>query len=150
MGQIISYITGLWTVSPLLNLPTEILLLIAPHLSSSPESLIALSLSCKALSSILDRDAVRFGEKSRRQLLLLLEKDLGNRFFYCSVCLKLHHFSQQWSPPSADYLWMPNISCVQYYYNKNFIPSPASYLNLVCRSYELYVFYHRTCLIPVA
>lgn len=58
MGQILSYIQGLLKIPPLLNLPTEILLLIASHLSSSPESLVALSLTCKALSSILDRDAV--------------------------------------------------------------------------------------------
>ncbi|EHK42022.1 hypothetical protein TRIATDRAFT_31330 [Trichoderma atroviride IMI 206040] len=128
MGQIISYITGFWAVPPLLNLPTEIILLIVSHLSSSPESLVALSLTCKALSSILDRDAVKLCEKSRRQLLLLLEKDLGSRFFYCSVCCQLHHFSQQWSPITADYLWMPK-SCIDYYYNKNFRPTPALFGN---------------------
>lgn len=120
MGQIISYITGFWTVPPLLNLPTEILLMIASHLSSSPESLVALSLTCKTLSSILDRDALKLCEKSRRQLLLLLEKDLGSRFFYCSVCCQLHQFWQQWSPITADFLWMPNISCRQYHYTKTF------------------------------
>lgn len=146
MGQILSYIKGLLKVPPLLNLPTEILLLIASHLSSSPESLVALSLTCKALSSIFERDAVTLCEKSRRQLLLLLEKDLGSRFFYCSVCCQLHHFSQQWSPTTASHLYMPNNSCISYHYNKLFLPTPASYKFPVTRPYQLYVFYHRTCL----
>lgn len=144
MGQIFSYIKEHLKAPPLLNLPTEILLLIASHLSSSPESLVALSLTCKALSSILDRDAVTLCEKSRRQFLLLLEKDLGNIYFYCSVCCQLHCFSQQWSPTTADHKWMPNFSCVYYHYHKTFLPTPASYQLPVTHPYELYVFYHRT------
>lgn len=142
MGQVFSYFSGFSTIPPLLNLPTEILLLIACQLSLSPESLVALSLTCKTLSSILDRDAVKLCEKSRCQLLLLLEKDLGNRFFYCSVCCQLHRFSQQWSPISADYLWMPNTSCIDYHFRKPFRPTPVFY------QYRLYVIYRRTCLTP--
>ncbi|KAH0490287.1 hypothetical protein TgHK011_001764 [Trichoderma gracile] len=56
MGLCLSYISNLWTAPPLLQLPTEILLLIASQLSSSPESLVALSLTCKTLSSALDRE----------------------------------------------------------------------------------------------
>ncbi|KAL7786383.1 hypothetical protein V8C37DRAFT_412493 [Trichoderma ceciliae] len=123
------------TIPPLLNLPTEILLLIASQLSSSPESLVALSLTCKALSSI--RDTVKLCEKSRHHLLLLLQKDLGDRFFYCSVCCQLHYFSQQWSPTSAGYLMMTKISCLYYYCKKTFKPTPASY------QYELNYIYRR-------
>ena len=141
MGQILSHVAELSTVSPVSTLPTEILLLIASHLSSSPESLVALSLTCKTLSSIFDRNAVKLDEKPRCQLLLLLEKDLGNRFFYCSVCCQLHNFSQQWSPTTADHLQLPNIKCLDYHHKKTFIPSPESYPNLVCHPYELYVFY---------
>jgi hypothetical protein len=147
MGQIISYITGFLTVSPLLNLPTEILLLIASHLSSSPESLVALSLTCKPLSFIFDRNEVNLCEKPRRQLLLFLEKDFGNYLFYCSVCCRLHRFSQQWSPISANYIWMPNNTCIEYHYKKTFLPTPESYPNLINHPYELYVFHHWTCLI---
>lgn len=146
MGQILSCILGLSTLPPLLNLPTEILLPIASQLSSSPESLVSLSLTCKTLSSILDRDAVKLCEKSRRQFLLLLEKDLGNRFFYCSFCCQLHRFSQQWSPVSRHYLWMPNFNCICYHDAKTFRPTPESVQNLAFYQYGLYVFYHRTCL----
>jgi hypothetical protein len=145
-----SYVSGFSTIPPLLNLPTEILLLIAFQLSLSPESLVALSLTCKTLSSILDRDAVKLCEKSWRHLLLLLEKALGNRFFYCSFCCQLHRFSQQWSPTSADHLWMPNISCIDYHYKKTFRPTPASYRPRISYKYELYVFYHWTRLTPAA
>ncbi|KAL7805367.1 hypothetical protein V8C44DRAFT_228413 [Trichoderma aethiopicum] len=126
MGQFISTISNLWAVPPLLKLPTEILLLIASQLSSSPESLVALSLTCKALSSILDRDAVNLCEASKRRLLLLLERDLGDAFFYCSFCCRLHYFSQQWHPEVLG-AFRPSQRCFLYHEKKMFHPTPDSY-----------------------
>lgn len=109
----------------LLNLPPEILLLIASQLSSSPESLVALSLTCKPLFYFIDRDALKLCDQSQKHLLLLLEKDLGDRFFYCPFCQKLHRFSQPW-----DNVNLFRYSCQRYQYRNTFKPNNAS-------SYEL-------------
>lgn len=139
MGQFLSTILSLRTVPPLLKLPTEILLLVASQLSSSPESLVTLSLTCKNLSSILDRDAVDLCEASKRRLLLLLERDFGDAFFYCSFCCRLHHFSQQWHPKVLG-AFRPSQRCFLYHENKMFHPTPDSY------QFVLYASHHLTCL----
>ncbi|KAK1236796.1 hypothetical protein MKX07_005915 [Trichoderma sp. CBMAI-0711] len=136
MGHFISYVTRRPTVSPLLQLPTEILLLIASQLSSSPESLVALSLTCKTLSSILERDAAILPEASKHRLLLLLEKDLGDAFFYCSFCCRLHQYSQQWHPKVLGAL-RPSRRCFLYHEKKMFHPTPDSY------QFALYYIYGR-------
>lgn len=143
MGQILSYISGPSPPPPLLRLPTEILLLIASQLSSSPESFVALSLTCKTLSSILDRDTANLGDTSRRDLLVLLERDLGDRFFYCSGCCQLHPFSQQWNPTSTEHPRITKISCFCHHYSRCFKP------NLGFSRYQLYVSYHSTCLTSI-
>ncbi|EHK16481.1 uncharacterized protein TRIVIDRAFT_206095 [Trichoderma virens Gv29-8] len=125
MGQFLSCILGQSPLPPLLKLPVEIILLIAYQLSSSPESLVALSLTCKTLSFLCNRDAVNLGDESRRHLLLLLEKDLGNKFFYCHVCRQLHHFSQQW-----DNLNPWDYKCYDYQILNTFRPSYSSLYRL--------------------
>ncbi|KAL7806451.1 hypothetical protein V8C26DRAFT_342215 [Trichoderma gracile] len=136
MGLCLSYISNLWTAPPLLQLPTEILLLIASQLSSSPESLVALSLTCKTLSSTLNREAVSLCEASKSRLLLLLEKDLGHAFFYCSFCCRLHPFSQQWHPKVLGAA-LPSRRCALYHEEKMFHPTPESY------QFALYYIYGR-------
>jgi hypothetical protein len=86
-------------VPPFLNLPVELVIRITFHLSSTPESILALSLTCKSLFHVLQGDVVKYrNQQCRQNLLLLLEKDLGERVFYCSVCRQLHTFSAWWSP----------------------------------------------------
>ncbi|KAL7909777.1 hypothetical protein GGI35DRAFT_450984 [Trichoderma velutinum] len=121
MGQLLSCILGPPPLPPLLKLPAEILLMIASQLLSSPESLVALSLTCKTLFSFIDRDAVKLCDQSRQHLLLLLEKDLGDRFFYCPACRKLHRFSQPWRHANLFYY-----SCKRYHYRNTFKPNLAS------------------------
>ncbi|KAK4235098.1 hypothetical protein C8A03DRAFT_18117 [Achaetomium macrosporum] len=88
----------------LLKLPAELILCIAAQLSSSPESVVALSLTCKHLRTILANDVVKVQAKCRGRLLALVEKDLGDRLFYCSVCCQLHAFSPWWDPTNGEHL----------------------------------------------
>ncbi|KAK3373563.1 hypothetical protein B0T24DRAFT_666787 [Lasiosphaeria ovina] len=97
-------------VPPLLNLPVEIVLCIADHLASSaaPEGTLALSLTCRCLFRILRADTAKLllgsndhGQQCRSSLLLLLGRDLGERFFSCARCCRLHSFSPRWAP------WVP-------------------------------------------
>ncbi|KAL7940716.1 hypothetical protein V8C42DRAFT_356080 [Trichoderma barbatum] len=131
MGQLLSHISGLSPISPLLNLPTEILLLVASQLSASPESIVAVSLTCETLSSIFDRDTLKLCDESRQRLLLLLEKDHGDRLFYCSACCQLHHFWEQWNSTDSHHLRIAEISCLRYHYKKTFKQTPG------CHRYEL-------------
>ncbi|KAB5535220.1 hypothetical protein GE09DRAFT_355165 [Coniochaeta sp. 2T2.1] len=85
------------TAPPLLNLPVELLLAITDHLSLTPESIIALSLACKALSAILQNDVAKLTThgsnlKWKGKFLNLLERDLSDSLFYCSICLQLDRF----------------------------------------------------------
>lgn len=107
MGQLFSRLLGRLPTPPptppLLNLPVELLVLIVDHLSSSPESIIALSLTCKSLFGVLRSDVASLrGHQCRSSLLALLEKDLGDRFFYCSKCCQLHRFSASWNPTDTE------------------------------------------------
>ncbi|KAF3075793.1 hypothetical protein CFAM422_001987 [Trichoderma lentiforme] len=132
MGQFLSCIFRRTPppLPPLLQLPAEILLLIASRLSSSPESLIALSLTCKTLFSFFDRDALKLCDQSRKDLLLLLEKDLGDRFFYCPTCRNLHRFPKPWH--LADLFQYSHCSsCKRYHYCNIFTPNDASSYKLI-------------------
>ena len=105
MGQLHSYIWRLSPTQPLLKLPLEILLSIATQLSSSPESVVALSLTCKSLFAALECDVAKLRVKCRGELLALLEKDISDRFFYCPTCCYLHRFSPRWSR------WLASHNC---------------------------------------
>lgn len=108
MGQLLSYLFSLRPVAPslspppLLCLPGEIKLLIGSKLSTSPESIIALALTCKPLYRTLEKyvTELKLSNESRKALLILLEKDLGDRFFFCFVCCELHRFWSSWDPIS--------------------------------------------------
>ncbi|KAK3934890.1 hypothetical protein QBC46DRAFT_398755 [Diplogelasinospora grovesii] len=82
--------------SILLRQPVEVLLAISEQLSDEAGTL-ALSLTCKALFHLL------FSEARKRlapecpgweALLLLLEKDTGDKYYYCHDCRKLHLFEK--------------------------------------------------------
>ena len=71
----------------ILRLPSEIHILIASHLDSSPESIIARALSCKPLYHLLGADVKKLRSSCRLSVLSLLEKDLGANYFtaQCAV-----------------------------------------------------------------
>lgn len=103
MGQLLSYIGSLLfprpLPPPLLKLPVEVVLSITSRLSNeSPESTVALALTCKSLFAVLAENIAKNKESCRAGLLLLLERDLGDKFFYCLACARLHRFSILWKP----------------------------------------------------
>ncbi|KAB5513344.1 hypothetical protein GE09DRAFT_632114 [Coniochaeta sp. 2T2.1] len=88
----------------LLDLPVEIILEIADHLSSWLVAA-ALTVTCKALFHILEKKADKLGggqqPASRAVLLGLLEKKHGHKFYHCQTCNHLHGFSQAWNPTTT-------------------------------------------------
>ncbi|KAH0490185.1 hypothetical protein TgHK011_001665 [Trichoderma gracile] len=125
MGQLFSSVKEPSLTGPLSKLPPEILLLIASQLSSSPESLLALALTCKTLFSILDTEHLR--EKCPPGFLALLERDVADRFFFCSACRQLHPFSQDWNPTDAIQLYGPKITgaCLGFHGRQVYEPNPG-------------------------
>ncbi|KAI2624911.1 hypothetical protein GGR54DRAFT_594151 [Hypoxylon sp. NC1633] len=83
--------------SLLLTQPLDILLEIADKLP--PESSLALSLTCKvAFGTFFPSPSVRVPKQNLERFLLLLEKDVSDRLFYCHLCRRLHPFSHSWEP----------------------------------------------------
>jgi hypothetical protein len=62
----------------------------------------------------------------------LLERDLGDRFFYCSACCQLHHFSPSWTPTQDAYTVEGTMKCNRFYRHEAFNP------NQIYCSYKLY------------
>ncbi|KAK5993620.1 hypothetical protein PT974_07054 [Cladobotryum mycophilum] len=105
------------TPSILLNQTTDVLLQIALHLDDA--SAICLSLTCKDVFALLDevKPCCRrnLSSQDRETLLQLLEKDpsIGDKFYFCHHCNKLHPFSvskKPWVPDGnklqlRSYLW---------------------------------------------
>lgn len=119
--------------SPLLELPVEIILSIASWLHDPPESIISLSLTCKSLFFILDKATASIRTECRHELLPLLEKDLGHRFFYCAWCRQLHRFSPQWNPLTSGphrYVSTSPVDHHEQFFNPNILSSSR---------YDLYV-----------
>lgn len=73
--------------SPMLSLPSEIVLLIAMMLS--PASKAAFALTCHAMLNLLGRDCLLLKRKYRGKLLPGLEID-SPKHFYCHTCVVLH------------------------------------------------------------
>ncbi|GAB1314703.1 F-box domain-containing protein [Madurella fahalii] len=128
MGQLFSRTLGASPTPPLLQLPVEVLLSITNQLSSSPESIVALSLTCKPLFIALERDVADIRGKYRHSVLALLEKDLGDRFFYCSTCCQLHRFSPWWNPTTTEHTAYCNTKYNRFYCHTRqlFNPNPAN------------------------
>lgn len=92
------------SVAPLSNLPAEIVLLISSHLTVDPTALVALALTCKPLYNIITVERANLQGAHRENLLLLLEKDLGDKVFYCPYCSRLHSFLSSESPTNYDFI----------------------------------------------
>ncbi|KAI1109885.1 hypothetical protein F5Y14DRAFT_444367 [Nemania sp. NC0429] len=84
---------------PLSNAPVDVFLLISDQLSG--DALAALSLTCKSFYILLKARLQLLGA-DREALLLLLEKDLGDKLYYCPFCSRLHPFSPSWTPLDFD------------------------------------------------
>lgn len=87
--------------SRLEQLPPELKLKICEYLS--PASLTALFTTCKSLRAVLIHNNMigklpNLDQEQRVEFLSLLERDLGNRFYVCTVCAKLHRFEPWWGP----------------------------------------------------
>lgn len=84
----------------LLDLPLELLHCIFDHLD--PGDSVTLALSCKSLYGCFFQTALgRMRDPSTtvlqlQALHLLMEKDCGNRFFYCPACQTFHSFCPHW------------------------------------------------------
>jgi hypothetical protein len=91
--------------SLLLCLPVEILHLISEQLYTIPEFFFAFALTCKTLHSILMPQAPVLGPLALDALLVLLEKDagVGNKFYFCPICHRLHRFSMGWGPTTREH-----------------------------------------------
>ncbi|KAI0443394.1 hypothetical protein F4803DRAFT_574454 [Xylaria telfairii] len=81
------------------NTPAEVFLLISNQLSV--DALAALSLTCRSFYIIL-KSRIQLRGPNREALLLLLEKDLGDKLYYCHFCSRLHPFSPTWTPVDAN------------------------------------------------
>lgn len=79
---------------PLLELPQELLDMICSHLSQ--ESVCCLAITCKSLFSVINYELGTY--ESRILFLCLLEQDLGEFFYLCHGCTKLHRFDKWWKP----------------------------------------------------
>ncbi|KAK6833600.1 hypothetical protein PG990_001557 [Apiospora arundinis] len=73
--------------SPLLNLPIDIFLLVVESLPS--EAILCLALTSHAAFELLEHRLESLVVQ-KPELLLLLERDLKNRFVYCHTCKVLH------------------------------------------------------------
>ncbi|KAI3337342.1 hypothetical protein HD806DRAFT_36323 [Xylariaceae sp. AK1471] len=81
------------------NSPVDVFLLISDQLSA--DALAALSLTCRSFYIIL-KARIQLHGADREALLLLLEKDLGDKLYYCPFCSRLHPFSPSWTPIGRD------------------------------------------------
>ncbi|OIW31177.1 hypothetical protein CONLIGDRAFT_700894 [Coniochaeta ligniaria NRRL 30616] len=127
MVQLYSRCLGRAAVPTLLNLPVEMLLFIADHLSSTPEGILALALTCRSLFHVFRSDMAKLrNHQCRSNLLLLLEKDLGDRFFYCSMCCQLHSFPPWWKFGRLSDIQSPLLSDTKHR-QQRFWPGTAGY-----------------------
>lgn len=79
--------------SRILNLPLEIVLMIATHLDGC--SLLTLTLTCKSFHGLWETRNLPLRLTEKEQFLDLLEKD--NPFLYCChCCMKLHRWHGRW------------------------------------------------------
>lgn len=122
---------------PLLNMPYEMVLSITNELSSCPEAIVALALTCRSLFRILERvvATLRGDHRSRANLLVLLEKDLGSKFFYCSAFCQLHRFKPSWNPTNTEHIKAGNCHLGQFF-NPN--PENSPYRLYHVAPYRLY------------
>lgn len=97
--------------SPLLQVPLDIIFLVIDELHDSPESIIALALICKGLTSLLLPIAPSLHGSSPLALSNLLERDVGDRFYSCQWCCMLHPFLPDWNPQTWRFTRTRRIRC---------------------------------------
>ncbi|KAI0903813.1 hypothetical protein F4823DRAFT_617218 [Ustulina deusta] len=107
MGQPFSWLLRRYSAppsfGPLVGAPVDVLLLISDQLAANPEAIVALSLTCKSLYVMFRKERINLRGVQRKALLLLLEKDFGDKIYYCPFCSRLHPFSPSWSPTTREY-----------------------------------------------
>jgi hypothetical protein len=125
MGHLLSCLTKTST-SALLRLPVEVVLLIASYLASdSPESVATLSLTCKSLRLALMRRVADLQSDYRGKLLQLLQRDIGDRFYFCPLCCKLHRFRPDCTINDTGYFLDKHIH-IAGHIELHFTPNPYS------------------------
>jgi hypothetical protein len=85
---------------PALNLPLEIMLMIATHLDEC--TLVSLALTCRSLHGLWNPRYLPLQLAGKEKLLLLLERDIPF-LYYCHYCIKLHHWHGRWSRSIAPW-----------------------------------------------
>jgi hypothetical protein len=139
-----------------LNLPPEIILMIATHLDEC--ALVSLALTCQSLHGLWERRSLPLQLAEKEKLLLSLEKDIPF-LYYCHHCVKLHRWHGRWSRSIAPWyeerlpckrsldkhLYIPLTCHIPYYYarlvmNRHFYGSkhglPLHVLNERAQSYS--------------
>jgi len=92
----------------LLLLPSDILSYLAQH-HLRLVSAVALSLTCKASFNLLfphlrAANRLPFSKPQHKaELCVLLEQDLGDKYYFCGACNSLHPFSPSDGPASSDF-----------------------------------------------
>ncbi|EHK48520.1 hypothetical protein TRIATDRAFT_53926 [Trichoderma atroviride IMI 206040] len=76
-----------------LEIPTEIILMIAKHLDKP--SLICFALSCQTLKRYCFPKSLDLSFSEKSEFLLLLEKDAA-KYYFCHLCAKLHPWHACW------------------------------------------------------
>jgi hypothetical protein len=140
----------------LLNLPLEIILMIATYLDEC--ALVSLALTCRSLHGLWERRNLPLQLAEKEKLLLSLEKDIPF-LYYCHHCVKLHRWHGRWSRSIAPWyeerlpckrsldkhLYIPLTCHIPYYYarlvmNRHFYGSkhglPLHVLNKRAQSYS--------------
>ncbi|KAI0174741.1 hypothetical protein BJ166DRAFT_606659 [Pestalotiopsis sp. NC0098] len=93
--------------SKLLNkLSIDLVLQITDYLP--PESVAALALTCKTTRNLLPNAEKQLTRESLKPFLLLMERYLAVKFFYCHSCRRLHRYRKAWKlgtryDPSPDH-----------------------------------------------
>jgi hypothetical protein len=77
----------------------------------------------------LAKEVAKVHVKCRVGILALLEKDLGDRFVYCSACCQLHLFSPSW----------PILECNRFRYYKAWAFDP-NWRGYPYKLYALYIY----------
>lgn len=85
--------------APILNVSSDILLLVGDYLDAS--ELLCLKLACRSTYALFPQSYKTMHPSQKKQFLPLIEKDpLGRGTFYCAPCNKLHPFQQTTGPHS--------------------------------------------------
>ncbi|KAM0455665.1 hypothetical protein ACHAPV_007743 [Trichoderma viride] len=85
--------------APILNVSSDVLLLIGDYLDAS--ELFCLKLACRSTYALFPQTYKTMLPSQKKQLLPLIEKDpLGRGTFYCGPCNRLHAFQQTTGPRS--------------------------------------------------